>query len=221
MPVTPRPAPRHRFDSPPLIRTLAAVPGIESAPSSRSSAEHLGQWLAWTDAIALSEALSRKAPAANAGARPPAGSAAVIEEARQTRLALAGAIAADTVFAETPTDGDRCRVSYRAHQHDLAARVASMRSKVRAVVAAASPAGAQLAALDAVLDRALATHERRLLATVPTLLHRHASAVLPEATNEAADGNTWQRALLAELEARWQPVQGLIESLGPQPASSS
>ena len=59
---------------------------------------------------------------------------------------------------------------------------------------------AQLAALDAVLERALAARERHLLGTVPGWLERH-------------DATTRHTALLAELDTRMQPIEGLLQTL--------
>lgn len=219
MSVSSRPAPAPGFDSPILVRTLAALDGVESAPSPQTAAERLSQWLDWTDAIALSAALGPAEPAARPSAMPRARVALAIENARRAKIGLASGIAADSVFAESPADRDRCRASYRAHQHELATCVLSTRAALRTALAAQSPEGAQLATLDAVLERALAGHERRLLASVPTLLGRHLARTRQDTRDDPAEGTVWQRALLAELHTRWQPVEGLIESLGPQPAT--
>ena len=90
------------------------------------------------------------------------------------------------------------------------------------------------AALDAVLEQALATRERNLLATLPLLLAKrfgHLYKAHQEALGDRLaldDPEMWMRpggwlamycrdmqaVLLAELEVRLQPVAGLIEALG-------
>lgn len=237
MSVSPRPAPApalppaaHRFDSPSLVRALASLGGIESAPTAQTSAERLSQWLDWTDAIALSAALGQDGTAAQAPTPAPRQVGPLIEHARRARVDLAAAISADPSFAETPADPERCRASYRAHQRQMTARIETTRASLRTALAAQSAEGAQLAALDTVLERALAGRERQLLGFVPSLLDRHLAHTSQNTSQNAnsdmhADtqvvaGAVWQDALQAELDTRWQPVDGLIESLRPRPASS-
>ncbi len=218
------------FDSAPLVRHLASLDGIRSAPSAHTAAERLGQWLAWTDAIALSNALSNaqsnalgsEAAPRPPAARPPAPSRAAetaVEHARRMRADLARLASTEPSFAATPVDDSQCRASYRLHQRTMAARIEPVRAGLRTALAARSAEHAELAALDAVLERALAPRERQVLATVPTLLDRHHAqqrAAHPAAP--ADDGAAWQQALLAELDARWEPVEGLIAALGFAPA---
>jgi len=110
-------------------------------------------------------------------------------------------------------------------------------------VAQRTPALARLAGLDAVMETALATRERAVLASVPTLLEdRHATlrksqrAALAQLVVEAdsAPGTSAEKAeepadavapwldgfrkdmhsvLLAELELRLQPVTALLDAL--------
>ncbi|MHA7467652.1 DUF3348 family protein, partial [Burkholderia mallei] len=61
---------RSALGGPTLIRLLARLAHADVPPSGQSLSDRLSQWLAWTDAIALSSALSMSPPAAAAGARP-------------------------------------------------------------------------------------------------------------------------------------------------------
>ncbi len=122
------------------------------------------------------------------------------------------------------------RRNVRAHQHTMEDRIAELRVEVRAAVALLDPALGQLAALDAVLDDALSAHQRRLLENVPVMLEKRFQALhklLQESSAHevgpdtpaprrlpAAMGHTLQQVLLAELEVRMQPVDGLIDALG-------
>lgn len=221
------PRPHHTgFDSSPLVRTLASLGGVDSAPSPHTAAERLSQWLDWTDAIALSAALTDdKSPMPGPAQLPAAArlAAAAIDQARRVRSELERLIDEDTTFTVPPVDENSCRASYRAHQHTMAARIDGVRAALRAALAARGTEGTQIAALDAVLARALAAREREWLGTVPALLKRHvahqhqhlAEAITPVAP--AAPGGPWLAALRAELATRWQAVEGLIDSIGPLP----
>lgn len=131
------------------------------------------------------------------------------------------------------TDYAAYRRSVRAHQHTMEDRIAELRVEVRAAVVQLNPALGHLAALDAVLDDALSAHQRRLLENVPVLLEKRFQALhklLQESSahelgpdtpapgrQPAAIGHTLQQVLLAELEVRLQPVEGMMDALGLNP----
>jgi hypothetical protein len=226
------------FNSSPLVRLLASLGIAPATAATKAVAEPLSQWVAWTDAIALSQVLAdAPAPgAAAAGAGTPVGGAAA--QVARVRSDLTDAIVHDALFAETGLAGacmpdfPACRRQYRAHQHTMEDRVGELRAQVRTALAGASPALARLAALDAVLDRALAAHQRRLLEKLPALLDKrlralqaarpdHAPAPAGTAAAALAVGPTLQRVLLAELETRLQPVQGLIDAIGHDAAAAA
>ena len=115
------------------------------------------------------------------------------------------------------------RQRYLELQHQMALRVEAVRGQVRQALEQASPALAQLAAFDAVLERMLAAREPGLMATVPLALERRFEALRTAAVaDESPDG--WRHslaqalhaALRAELEQRLQPVIGMIEALDNQ-----
>ena len=110
------------------------------------------------------------------------------------------------------------RLHHSQQQRGMAARVATLRERLRPRLAEASGRLARLAELDSLFERALAEPERRALAGLPALLTRRAE------THHATDPRHWrhrfwadlQRALRAELDLRLQPVRGLVEALhGP------
>jgi hypothetical protein len=202
------------FNSSPLVRLLTALDIADVAPSKQTVAERWSPWLDWTDAIALSAVLNAE-PAARPAAVPPAppalaaGGRAVIDEARRVHHDLSRAITTDAVFAAgAPADDGDTAAPWRhrclAHQRAMEAHIGPLRARVRAALARHSPRLGQLAALDAVLDEALAARERHLLSTLPVRL-----AQRPERLR----GDQVRDVLLAELETRWQPVQGLIDAL--------
>ena len=226
--VKPRLPSQRRFEgapvnSPPLLRCLAGLGVAEVAASTLSLAERWSPWLAWTDAITLLAVLGSGLPAAPASAKPAA--RAVIDDCQRLRQDLTRAVATDALFAAGPAsrtalaaDGppldDTGLASlhrhYQAHQRALDQRIAPLRARVRAALTSQSGDLARLAALDAVLDEALAARQRRLLATVPGWLDKHfkrTPTTLPAAAAQL------QRLLLAELDLRLQPVEAMTEAL--------
>ena len=237
-------APRISFNSSSLVRLLAALTAAEAADSKRSLAEGLGLWLGWADAIALSAVLNGNAasPSALAAGKPiPAGAAG--QEFARVRAELVHAIRTDDVLADGRPGGDtdldsaadfapyrRCHV---AHQRAMEARIGPLRASLRAALAGVSPGLNRLAALDAVMEQALAAHERSSLSSVPSLLEKRFRG-LRRAHQETGAGQAqeggqtraqpaggWlavfcrdmQGVLLAELDIRLQPVEGLMEAL--------
>lgn len=169
-----------------LVRVLADLAVADVVEAKRSMAERLGEWLDFTDAMALFSALNGQAAATAGGAL--AGTPLHAEFVR-VRDTLAESITTDGVFkqgsvriklpipAMLSSSGGVADFSpfhryYQAHQRDMSAAIGPLRAKARAALAERSPAHGRLAALDAVLDQVLVNRERNLLATVPGLLAR-------------------------------------------------
>lgn len=240
-----RGSPRTSFDSSRLIRALSDLVSTDAAPPRQSFADRLGQWLDFADAIALFSALNGSTDAA--GGPATAEHPALRDEFARVRGALLDSINTDGVLtpgkarirlpapawhASTPGAADYLPYHryYLAHQRDMGAAIAPLRASVRAGLAQRAPALRQLAALDGVLDQALAPRERSLLATVPQLLGRHFEqlhqahrSALPTPDDPARwlQPGAWlhtfcqdmRAVLLAELELRLQPVAGLLDAL--------
>lgn len=219
--------PHTSFNSSKLVRALSEL-GHSSLASSDSTvadakqtlAERMSPWLAWTDAIALSAVLESGSTAmpsdAKAGKPAPATSAtavaAAVQELARVRADLARSITADPVFAADSASFVPYRHQYVTHQRAMEARIAPLRAKVRALLSSHSPNLRRLAALDAVLEQALSARERQLLSTVPQWLERHFERA--RQVRQQPDGKEMQDVLLAELETRLQPVEGLTAALG-------
>ncbi|WP_144140606.1 DUF3348 domain-containing protein [Paraburkholderia sp. BCC1884] len=235
---------RTAFSGPALIRLLARLADVDVPESGQSLSDRLSQWLGWTDAIALSSALSGKPPAVAVSAR--AFGSAEEEEFARARAAMAKAIAGDSAFAvagrrppaqtapaDAPADYAVFRQRYLSMQQTMETGIGALRSRLRATLATQTPAMARLAVVDAVMERALGERERTLLATVPGLLAGHferlrkaeartlasdegvvqdAAAATPGAWLDAFR-NDMRSVLLAELEVRLQPVEGLLAAL--------
>ena len=137
---------------------------------------------------------------------------------------IAGAAVAEPLTFDFPT----YRRHYSAQQQAMADRIPPLRARLRRVLELRSPALARLAALDAVMERVLGEPERRLLTAVPALLEQRfgqlrsaAAAPTGDDAADAAPHPRWQSGfqqelhtlLQAELELRWQPIQGLLSAL--------
>lgn len=242
--------PRTGINSPRLVRLLAELAIAEVPESKQSLAERLGHWLDLTDAIALSGALAANAGGAAGGGASADG--AVADEVARVRTALAESIAAGAggpgrarvrlpvpgpgATLDTVADFAPFRRYYVAYQRDMETAIGPLRAKLRQALAARSPALAQLAALDAVMERTLAERERLQLGAVPFLLEKHferrrqAYRQALADTAQTDDPARWmqpggwlaafcrdlQRVLLAELELRLQPVLGLADAYGAE-----
>lgn len=212
-----------------LVRLLSGMGGPRAHVRAGAFADGLSQWTGWTDAIALSAALERPlaappvAPAAVAEARYRAQHAAC----EQLRSLQVQAIARETQsVGRSPLEAGLGFTAYRqchvARQQAMELAIAPLRERVRGALAACGPAQARLAAVDAVMAQALAPQERRLLGGLPGWLERRYQREAPEGGGEAAMAAYWealrqelQALLLAELEHRLQPVEGLIAALRP------
>ncbi|MFG6414144.1 DUF3348 family protein [Roseateles sp. DC23W] len=217
--------------TPPAISTTDPLPrlllqwGIAPAPAAAPVAARLGAGLGWADAIGLSQVL--------ATAPGSAADAATRREALDWALAALERLRADLAAgfddALLSRDADDVapdnlpladllapfRLHHAQQQRAMAARVATLRDRLRPRLAEVSGELARLAQLDAVLERAMAGAERQALAGLPALLTKRAE------THQAVDPRRWrarfwadlQRLLRAELDLRLQPVLGLIEPL--------
>lgn len=168
-----------------------------------------------------------------------AGSESLPAACERVRTQLAQSIARETAAAgrsamESHMGYTPFRQRYSARQQAMDLAVAALRDNVRSAAALHSPELARLAAVDAVLAQVLSAQERRLLHTVPTLLekryvqlrdaHARPEAGAPGASPDSA-APAWvaqfrremQAVLLAELDLRLQPVQGLLQALGHPP----
>lgn len=219
-----RPAPRARFNRSPLVRCLEGLGLNEGPDAGPTLAEHLGQWLDWRDAIALFEALQGADGSAVTAPQRASGSAAADRlaslrgEADRVRHSLARDITEDGAWG----DHGAGRTQHAAWQRSMEAQVAALRARVRAAASGASPELARLATLDGLMERALAVRERQLLSNVPVLLEAGGGGRgAAEDQAKGIDSRTWQSTLLAELELRLQPVEGLLEAWTAQLAPAS
>ena len=219
---------RAHFNSSPLVRCLSGL-GVGVGPDASGDpqptvAEQLSSWLDWTDAQALFTELQGKPVAPATPARPgaPERLQRVTDELHRVRAELARGITTDTVFTDTTADASTCQRHHLAHQRTMDARLAPLRATLRAELAAHSPGLGRLAALDALLDRALDARESHLLARVPALLAQRTERARPASGSiPPEERQSMLAALLAELDTRMQPIEGLLEALAHSTAATN
>jgi len=222
-----------------LVGLLSSLSLLDAPPTKPPFVQGLGQWLGWAEALSLSAALQRPAGAvAAASARAPMAAQAERDYGRVVALLLRAIdddAATDPRRTVPPGDADfgAFRQRHGALQQAMQGAIEPLRRQLRAAVAAQSPPLQRLAAIDAVLEQALAVREQTLLALMPMLLERHfeclhrgpngaeadAGATAPSATGRFR--KDMQRLLRAELQLRLQPVQGLLEALRSQSQGAS
>ena len=220
---------------PTFIRLLARIAAVDGQASGLAPSQRLGQWIDWTRAVALSRALDRPldAPTPAPHGHDPADE--VAQARRALELQIGDREAWDQAMAHAGVDAatgfDQSRKRYIAIQHAMQAATGRLRGSLRDRLARGAPAQARLAELDAVMELVASPREHRLLAAVPGLLaerhlHLHRQAI---ASRDAHDlqaqatpaGDAWphvlrkdmQDLLLAELDVRFMPIEGLLAAL--------
>ncbi|WP_322011986.1 DUF3348 domain-containing protein [Paraburkholderia sp. J12] len=258
------------LSGPTLVRLLARLAEADVSGPQQPLADRLSQWLGWTDAIGLSTALNAplNAQPREGAARPAMApsfdreDAALVVNARSAltkaitracappdtrRGARANAHPNPGTDPDAPADYAELRQDYLSIQQMMETEVGQLRGRLRALLAAQTPALARLAAVDAIMERSLGAREQRVLATIPALLGTHFERLRragqqaladaeasgdnmeiraeTDAANNAANTaimpGAWlaafrkdmQSVLLAELDIRFQPVQGLLAAL--------
>lgn len=232
---------RAAIRGPTFIRLLARLTATDVPSPTQPLSDRLSHWIDWTHAVALSTALDSRFesdPLADPFAEP-ASAEAVEADCARVRAALTRAIHEDSAFdpaarrggAEDSPDYLFFRQRYLFLQQSMDTAIGLLRSRLRDALAPRSAELARLAAVDASMERALARRERRLLAAAPTLLGPHferlranASAISPssnEPGEPATVSDAWldsfrrdmRNLLLAELDVRLQPAEGLLSAL--------
>jgi hypothetical protein len=235
-----KPPQRTPVPGPAFIRLLARLTDVEVPPSRHTLPERLGQWIDWNRAIALSRALDGS-PAASAEA--PAFASTEQAECARLRSALAQAILeapelapaavrapdgspADAAAPSPPPDFAPFHKRYLARQQAMLGATGRLRGRLRELLAARSAELARLAEVDAVMELTLGAREQALLASVPILLGEHFERLRQAAAPDHdalpdAPATPWldlfrrdmRQLLLAELEVRFHPIDGLLAAL--------
>lgn len=178
---------RTHFPSSRLIRILSDLALLDTAEPEAAFAEKLGLWVDYSEAIALSTALSASSSGARSAAPPH--SSVLNEELASLRRGLENSIMQSEstktgkARIERPSPDREWPVKlaaayepyrryYAAYQREMDSDIRHLRVSVREALARTSPALGQLAALDAALDKVLCERENKSLSTVPLLLRK-------------------------------------------------
>ncbi|MBT2118550.1 DUF3348 family protein [Dyella sp. LX-66] len=219
---------------PTFIRLLASLTDAGAPASPPPLPDRLSQWLDWNQSIALSTALDGRPVLADGAPFTDEDG----EECARARAALAQAIVGDRALSpaaaqdEIGIDAAIVRQRYLTHQRAMQAAAGRLRGRLRDRLAAKDAEMARLASVDAAMEVALSPREHALLAAAPKLLGAHferlrqaaentaegaAGAELPAGETSAAWLDVFrkdmQSVLLAELDVRFQPVEGLLAAL--------
>lgn len=207
----------------------------------------MSQWFDWTRAIDLAATL-RESPAPGGPARSAAATKPYERDVARLRAVL-GKVVDDTwsgaagfrtrrtmaealaQAGEAAFDFATWRQRYAACQQAMDAQIGPLRRRVRAALADGSPAQAKLAELDSLMEQVVGAQERSLLAGVPGMLEpRFEQARRSSSTEVVTVVPRWletfyqdvRALLLAELDLRLQPLEGLLAAgLGPSTHTSS
>jgi len=212
---------------------LTRLTDVDAPQSGASLPDRLSHWLDWKQAIALSTALDGN-PSEPTADMPAFGKAAE-DECLRSREALIQAIDTDRAFLTSAqreamgmpginaaNDYAPLRQRYIALQRKIQATTGSLRGNLRDMLVQASPEMARLAEVDAVMEMALSPREQSLLGKLPTLLGEYFDGMRQRAQATSAEPSAaWldvfrkdmQSVLLAELDVRFQPVDGLLAAL--------
>lgn len=220
---------------PAFIRLLARFSDADLPRTPPVLTERLADWFDWNRALVLSRALDGGIASVEDDAESEDGHDA---ECTRLRGVLRQTIDAD-IDPTSPARKDAPAIDddfqpYRQHcmavQRAMQAATGQLRGRLRDALARQSPAKARLAEVDAVMEAVLSPREQMLLARVPGLLGQHyrrlrVAAVSPatgaDAPDDASAAGPWlarfrqdmRMALLAELEVRFHPIDGLLAAL--------
>ncbi|MEP6907862.1 MAG: DUF3348 domain-containing protein [Pseudoxanthomonas sp.] len=218
---------RTSVPGPAFIRLLARLIEAQVTQPADALSDRLSQWISWTRAVALSRALDGTLPTAGIDATPPEED--VQEECLRVRASLAKAI--NNEPAAATTDYTVLRQRYVDRQRAMQSATGRLRGQLRDRLAKVSVDMARLAEVDAVMEATLSPREQSLLASVPTLLGAHYERLRlaqtqhdqPAATGQSSPfaPEAWLEifrkdmhgVLLAELDVRFQPIEGLLAAL--------
>lgn len=214
---------RNDLKSSNLVALLGQWVSVDAQAPRTDFAERLGLWLNAFDAIELQAALPPvPVDGTAAPARVPAARSTRVDtvqaELHKVRAALAQAIARPV----EPLATDPGEIGHPAYQHrqqqlqrQMEQAICALRVRVRSALGELSPRLRPLVALDAVYEKVLGTREQLLLPAIATLLEHRWGQL-----RSAAEGGwpevfdrEWRQALLAELDLRLEPVEGLLEAL--------
>ena len=129
---------------------------------------------------------------------------------------------------ETRTEFAPYRRHYQGQQIAMENAIEPLRARLRTQLADRAPRLAKLATVDSVMERVMGEHERRLLSALPALLEKRFARLRAAAEADESAGTAWldafhqelEAVLAAELDLRWQPIDGLLAALKTSPINA-
>lgn len=217
--------------APTFLRLLARASGTPAKAPALPLARQLGEWIDWTRAVTLSRALDGEVQPAESGATPDQDT--LLEDCARIRAELEESINKGPAPARASAGFTPWQQHIVAMQRAMQTATGYLRGDLRELLAAGSPAQARLAEVDAAMEAALSPREHALLQPVTAALGTRfeqleknaAAGPAPDAALPAPDSEAeppaWVTAfrhelrdlLLAELDLRFQPVEGLLAAL--------
>ncbi len=202
---------------PEFLRLLARLSDGAMPASSPALTDRLGQWVDWSRAVALSGALGGRLPEPGEAAEA-AGD--VLDDCAQAHASLLASISEDAeaerlldlAEAATPNFAS-LRQRYRVLQQAIQTATGRLRGRLRDQLVQLSPELARLAEVDAVMEQTLTPREHSLLATAPAVLGARFERVHGQPGWRAAFRHDMRTLLLAELQLRFHPIEGLQDAL--------
>ena len=218
-------AQRTPVPGPAFIRLLARLAQSNLSSTGPALSDRLSEWVDWTRAVTLSKALDGRLPPAVEG---PDFDADEDADCQRIRAALEATIVqepdsfsagwrpVDAEGAQAPAEYTAYRERYLTVQRSMLGATSRLRGRLRDMLTRTSPELARLAEVDALMEQTLSAREHSLLAKVPVLLGVHF-----ERLRDAGSDDAWlevfrrdmQSLLLAELDLRFQPIEGLLAAL--------
>lgn len=203
---------------PDFLRLLARLSDGAMPASSPALTDRLGQWVDWSRAVALSGALDGRLPEPAEAAEALQDLLADCEHAQASLRASLNEDAEaerllDLAEAAAAPDFASLRQRYRVLQQAIQTATGRLRGRLRDQLAQASPELARLAAIDAVMEQTLSPREHSLLATAPAVLGNRFERVHGQPGWRASFRHDMRTLLLAELQLRLHPIQGLLAAL--------
>jgi len=220
-----KPPQRTPVPGPAFIRLLARLAESNLSSTGPALSDRLSEWVDWTRAVTLSKALDGRLPPAvdgpdfdadedaECGRIRAALEAVIVQEPESTRPVRR---VVDAEGVEGPVEYTVLRERYLTVQRSMLGATSRLRGRLRDMLTRTSPELARLAEVDALMEQTLSAREHSLLAKVPVLLGVHF-----ERLRDAGSDDAWlevfrrdmQSLLLAELDLRFQPIEGLLAAL--------
>lgn len=206
---------------PEFLRLLARLSDGAMPASSPTLTDRLGQWVDWSRAVALSSALGGRLPEPGDAAEAAEAAEDVLAACAQAHASLRASISEDAeaerlldlAEAAAVPDFASLRQRYRVLQQAIQTATGRLRGRLRDQLLQVSPEMARLAEVDAVMEQTLTPREHSLLATAPAVLGARFERVHGQPGWRAAFRHDMRTLLLAELQLRFHPIEGLQDAL--------